>query len=69
MKEPGMTSPRCVVRMGSLSENLYLQKDGSWGRYGTARRFRSDAEAEPFCEPGGHGIFPCSVPRRLPRRD
>jgi len=58
------------VRKNSLREDLYLQKDGTWGRYGTARRFDTQAEADAVCEatPDAGGIFACSVPRRLPAR-
>lgn len=61
---PRFTRPRCVVRKGGLAEDLYLQRDGTWGGYATAHRFKSAAEAEPHAEPG-HGVFDCSTPRRL----
>lgn len=42
-----MTKRRtCVVRKGSLTEDLYLQDDGTWGPYKTARRFYSERKAE-----------------------
>jgi hypothetical protein len=53
-----------VVRRGGFSHPVYLQKDGSWGIYRTAKRFTSQDKAENFYRAnyGGEdfGIFPVS---------
>ncbi len=65
------TSPRVgIVKNGSLLDaatpgGLWLQKDGSWGERSTARRFKSDAEADAVPGHDADGIFPFSTPRRL----
>lgn len=61
-KERPVTKPTYVVRKNGLAE-VYLQKDGTFGPYKTARIFKSQDEAEPFTMPGYHGIFPRSAPR------
>ena len=61
------TKPKIVVRRNQFAPDEYLQKDGTWGAYKTARRFASQAAAE--CVAWAHGIevfglFPVSTPRR-----
>lgn len=56
---------RHVVRRGGLHE-LYLQPDGSWGPYETAKRFTSQGaacadHARRFPGSEDFGVFPCSV--------
>lgn len=65
------TQPRNVVRRGSLTEDKYIQPDGTWGDWQTAKRFSNEDLATQFYDrffPGvdNYGLFPCSVPRRLP---
>jgi len=44
------TRPKRVrVRKGSLTEDVYLQKDGRWGPWKTARIFASENAAEKAC--------------------
>lgn len=67
------TTPRVgIVKNGSLLDaatpgGLWLQEDGTWGPRQTARRFRSDAEADAVPGHDCDGIFPFSAPRRLRR--
>ena len=64
------TSPRVgIVKNGSLLDaatpgGLWLQRDGSWGERSTARRFKSDAEADAMPGHEFDGIFPFSNGRR-----
>lgn len=56
-----MKRERCVIRKGSVTENVYLQRDGTWGEYRTARRFYSQNAAEKAGTALGiddYGIFP-----------
>jgi hypothetical protein len=49
-----------VIRKGSLTEELYLQPAGHWGRYDTARRFSTPDKATQCAEQLGiedYGIF------------
>jgi hypothetical protein len=40
---------RVRVRKGSLTEDLYLQRDGRWGPWKTARVFSDEDAAEKAC--------------------
>ena len=64
-----MTEPRCVIRMGSLTEELYLDRDGHWGEYKNAKRFRTQNAAVQFAAKhsvgDNYGLFDCSTPRRI----
>jgi len=55
---------KIVVRKGGLVENLYLQKDGSWGDLKTARRFSSQDAAMKFYrrfhKSDDFGLFPAA---------
>lgn len=50
-----------VIRKGSLTEELYLQPAGHWGRYDTARRFSTQDKATQCAKKLGigenYGIF------------
>jgi hypothetical protein len=61
-----MTQPRYVVTDNGKAN--YLQPDGTWGPYRTAKRFKAEA-ADKACEetPGAVGVFPCSVPKPIRR--
>ena len=48
------------VRKAVKSPELYLQADGKWGPWKTAKRFRIQDEAERFAEShtkDGYGLF------------
>lgn len=51
-----------VVRRGGFHHSVFLQKDGSWGIYRTAKRFATQDGAENFYRAnyGGNdfGVFP-----------
>lgn len=63
------TSPRYVVRKGSLTHEHYLSKGGLWGDYENARRYptqdAADKAGHNAALDGNYGIFPCSTPRRI----
>jgi hypothetical protein len=57
--------PKIVVRQCSMTEELYLGRDGQWGEYRQAKRFRHQDQAVKFAEAHGIpetaiGLFPCS---------
>lgn len=63
-----MTTPRIVVRANVIWDARYMQPDGTWGEYETARRFKDQDAAEAAAEAaklGPVGLFPISVPRRI----
>lgn len=63
-----MTTPKHVVRKGGVLPSVYLQKDGSWGEYKTARRFSTQAKADTAGRAAAgdnFGTFPTSTPRRI----
>ncbi len=52
---------RVKVRMNSLTENLYLDRQGRWVRWKDAAWFSSDQAAERFAKAHGvkvFGLFP-----------
>lgn len=62
-----MTKPKTVIRKNSLAVDHYMQKDGTFGAYATAKRFATDDAADAFALLHGvtdHGLFPVSVARR-----
>lgn len=51
---------KTTIRKNSLTEELYIQKDGSWGPHKTAKRFASDDAAERYAAKTGlevYGLF------------
>lgn len=57
-----------VIRMGSLTEEQYLDRDGKWGPYPKAKRFSTQAAAVRFMEAhdaSSGGIFPCWRAKQL----
>ena len=62
---------RYVVRYGAFgnhsADSVYLQANGTWGAYATAKRFVSIGAAERFHRrffaDENFGIFPCSTRR------
>jgi hypothetical protein len=53
---------RVKVRMNSLTENLYLDRQGRWVPWKDAAWFCSDQAAERFAQALGvkvFGLFPC----------
>ena len=64
------TNPNFVIRLGSLVKEEYLQRDGSFGNYRTARRFKNIDLADRAAigrlgDMGDYGIFPVSTRRRI----
>lgn len=64
IEQDRFTQPTYVVRKNGL-EWIYLQKDGTFGAYKTARVFKTQDDAAKLTEPGGHGVFERSVSRRI----
>ena len=62
MAEHHPKSPKVCVRKGSLTEELYLTRQGTWDVWKKRARFGSDEEAERFVrqhvEGENWGIFP-----------
>lgn len=59
-----MTVPKnqrgCCIRKNEIKEDLFLQRNGSWGAYRTRARFHSHNAAEKAAERHGievYGIF------------
>jgi len=53
---------RIKIRKNSLTENLYLDRQGRWVPWNNAAWFHSDAAAERFARQHGvevFGLFPC----------
>ena len=62
MTEHHRKSGKVCVRKGSLTEDLYLTRQGTWDVWGKRARFASDEVAERFVrkhvEGENWGIFP-----------
>lgn len=55
-------SHRVKIRKNSLTENLYLDRQGAWVSWKQAAWFNSDHAAEQFAHRHGidvFGLFPC----------
>ncbi|MGA2620871.1 MAG: hypothetical protein ABSF26_24885 [Thermoguttaceae bacterium] len=55
-------SQRVKIRKNSLTENLYLDRQGRWGPWKNATWFQNDEAAERFAHEHGievFGLFPC----------
>jgi hypothetical protein len=60
---------RVKVRKNSLSENLYLDRQGQWMPWKQAAWFGSEQAAERFAHAHGvevFGLFPCESSLGLP---
>ena len=56
------THRRVKIRKNSLSENLYLDRQGRWVPWRDAKWFASEQAAERFAQKQGievFGLFPC----------
>ena len=55
------------IRKGSLTENLYLTKDGTWANWAKAKKFTTQDAADKFAQKHGigknYGLFdkPCRM--------
>ena len=72
---PEMTNAKHVIRMGSLTEEKYLQRDNTWGDYKTAKRFKNQDAAnehgQKHVTPAhgqNWGTFAISVPHYKPSK-
>lgn len=64
------TKPKYVVRTATgfaPAHDQYLQRDGTFGAYATAKRFTTQAKADIAATATGVvcGLFPCSTPRAM----
>lgn len=57
-----------VVRQNTLTSGpVWMQRDGSWGEYKTARRFADQDKADAGARAAGHevfGLFPVGKGKR-----
>lgn len=46
-----------MLRIRKNCEDVYIQRDGTWGPYKTARRFSSQAAAERYARDAGIAVY------------
>jgi hypothetical protein len=60
MSKPKRKSQRIRIRKGGFREELYLGRNGTWGKWRDAAVFSSQEAADRFAEKHGitdHGLF------------